>query len=154
MEEEKELSRFQRIEEKMDMILQQKPKKSFKIPRKARLSKKKLKEGYVTVMVLNENKNIDFKREPIEGNTVRLKDTWHAAENDDLFFFKGKPFIIQPKHRKNPYNPFKEKNETYGQKHIMARMKNDIIKVKKKMRGVIIWVLLAAGVIYFITQSL
>ena len=151
MEEEK--SRLALIEEKMDEILEQGvKKKSFKMPRKGKLSKGKLKAGFTTVIVINENRSLDFIKEQIEGGTIRLDDTWHAVNEDDLFFFKGKPVVIIPKVRKNPYNPMKLGNETYGQKHIMARMKNDIIKVKKKMGGLIIWLLLGAGAVYLISQ--
>lgn len=146
---------MEKIEEKMDIILEQGiKKKKFKLPRKARISKRKLKSGYVTVVVMNDNHNIDFIKEEIEGSTIRLGDTWHAIEDEDIFFFKGKPIIFLPKKRKNPYNPLKLPNETYGQKHIMARMKNDVIKVKRKLGGVIIWVILGLGALYFITQGL
>lgn len=153
---EQEKSRLQRIEEQLEGINKEKEKskKKFKLPRKGKVSKRKAKDGYATVVVMNENGTVDFKRERIEGNTIRLEDTWHAISAEDMFYYKGKPIIFQPKHRKNPYNPFSLQNETYGQKHIMARMLNDVIRTKKSFGGNIIWWLIGAIVVgYLIFQG-
>jgi len=107
--------------------------KGFKIPMKARVNKKKLKEGYVTIVEIGENKNVSFTKEPIVDSTIKLKDTFHTLTSDDIFFYKGKPLIIQAKGRINPYNPLDGPNETYGQKYIMARMEGDKLITKKSI---------------------
>jgi hypothetical protein len=105
-----------------------KKKKKFRMPLGARVGKGRLRQGYITVQLVNENKNVEFKREPIVDGTINLGDTYHAVDENDIFFYKGKPMIIQPKHRINPYNPINPRKETFGHKWIMARMRTDVIK--------------------------
>ena len=130
--------------------------KKFKIPMKGRVSKKKMREGYATIMVVEENKNVDFVKEPIIDSTIKLKDTFHALNSDDLLFYKGKPLLIQAKGKINPFNPLIGNNETYGQKYIMARMEGDKIITKKSLGwgmgiggliilGIIIYAVLGGG---------
>ena len=132
--------------------------KPFKIPFRARLNKSKLNKGYVTVAILNDNMNVDFQREAIVDGTIKLDDTYHAIEEFDIFNYKGKPFIFQPKSKLNPYNPFRNplegKSETYGQKYIMARMEGDKIITKKKIGwGIGIGALIVAGIIAYAVFS-
>ena len=124
--------------------------KPFKIPFKARLNKSKLKQGYLTIAVINDNMGIDFRKEPIKDGTVKLDDTFHAVEEFDIFNYKGKPFIFQAKSKLNPYNPLKGDNQTYGQSYIMARMEGDKITSKKKVGlGLSIGVLIIVGVVVY-----
>lgn len=142
------------IKELKEVMKEQKKSKSFRMPLRARLSKHRLKRGYIIVQKISENKGIEFTKEPIIDGTIKLHDTFHAIEDYDLFFYKNKPMIIQPKHKLNPWNPIKSENETYGQKYIMARMKSDQIKLSgKKISGIVIFGLIIAAIIgyYLIT---
>ena len=131
-----------------------KKKRKFRMPLKGKVSNKNMRDGYVTVIVIHPNKNVEFRKETIEEGTINIDDTWHAVKSGDVFFYKGKPMILMPKTKKNPYNPLEGDNETYGQKHIMARMKNDIIKGKKGFNiSWLIWLLIAGGVVYGIMQG-
>jgi len=119
-----------------------KPKK-FRLPGKGKISKAKMKKGYVTIATINDNKEIDFTKDRIIDGTIKLQGgdlSFHAVDPSDIFSYKGKPFIFQPKRKLNPYNPLEGKHETYGQKYIMARMEGDKISLKKSM-GWIGWVL-------------
>ena len=128
----------------------QKKAKNFKLPFKARLNKKKMRDGYVTIVKIEDNKNIDFTREPIIDGTIKLKDTFHAVDSDEVFFYKNKPLIFQSKRKLNPYNPLAEEHQTYGQKYIMARMKGDSILSKKSMGwGAGIGALILVGIIAY-----
>ena len=140
MEEKKELS----LKEKVDLLYNTQPKikkKRFKVPRKGRVSRSKMKKGFTTVMRIDDNGNVDFEKQKIQDSTYRLstKD-YHVAEKDDILSYKGKPFIIQPTKKLNPYNPLDGNNETYGQPYIMARMLGDTIKVKTAGAKGIIWI--------------
>lgn len=125
------------LKEKVDeLYYSQRPErksKKFIMPFRGRIGKSKLKQGYVTVVVIEENKNIDFTREPIIDGTIKLTDTFHAIDETDVFFYKGKPLIFQAKKKINPHNPLHGDNETYGQKYVMARMEGDKIITKKGM---------------------
>ena len=97
--------------------------------------------------VVDENCNVKFEKQQIEGSTYQLKDeTYHATDGREFLIYKGKPFIIQYPNKLNPvhFKKGEQKNETYGQKLIMARMIKDTIKAKAKANiGFII--LLAIG---------
>lgn len=128
-----------------------KKKKKFRLPFKARLSKKAVRQGYVTVAIIRENKNIDFVKEPIIDSTIKLDgDSFHSLKDEEIFYYKNKPFIFQAKSRLNPYNPLEGKNETYGQKYVMARMEGDKITMKKKLGlGISIGALIIVAVIAY-----
>ena len=123
--------------------------KKFRLPRKGKLSKSKLKKGYLIVMRIDDNGNVDFEKQRIQDSTYRLstKD-YHVTEKKDILSYKGKPLIIQPTKKLNPYNPLEGKNETYGQPYIMARMLGDTIKVKSANAKGIIWIIGIAIVAY------
>ena len=150
--EEKEKTLREEILDLKEVVREgtQKKQKPFKIPFKARLNKAKLRQGYLTIAVINDNMSLDFIREPIIDGTIKLEDTFHAIEEFDIFNYKGKPFIFQPKSKLNPYNPLKGQHETYGQKYVMARMEGDRIISKKKIGiGISIGVLIIVGVIAY-----
>jgi len=132
MEEKKTMS----MKEEVDYLMKKSQtvkKKRFGLPRKGRLSKSKMKKGYVTVMRIDDNRNVDFEKQKIMDSTYRLSTKeYHVTNEQDILSYKGKPLIIQPTKKINPYNPLKGKNETYGQKYIMARMLSDTIKVVAK----------------------
>ena len=122
----------------------------FRLPFKAKVGNSKLKNGYVTVAVINDNMAVDFRREPIKDGTIKIEDTFHAVEEFDIFNYKGKPFIFQAKSKLNPYNPLRGDNETYGQPYVMARMEGDKITAKKKIGlGISIGVLIIVGVVVY-----
>lgn len=119
------------------------PPKKFRMPGRGKISKTKMKKGYITVVTINDNKSVDFTRDRIIDGTIKLQGgdlSFHAVDPEDVFTYKGKPLIFQPKRKLNPYNPLEGKHETYGQKYIMARMEGDKISLKKSM-GWLGWVL-------------
>ncbi len=153
MEQEDKTLR-QELREIKEIVVEQgskkKKPKSFRLPFKARVGNSKLKKGYLTVIVIEDNKAVDFVREPIIDGTIKLEDTFHAVEDFDIYSYKGKPIIFQPKSKLNPYNPLKGENETYGQKYVMARMEGDKIIGKKKMGLTIgIGMLIIIGIIVY-----
>jgi len=156
---------LQEINRKLDEGNKKKPqRKKFNLPAKAKVGTAKLKKGYVTVETIGENKEIKFVKEPIIDGTIKLGDTFHAVNDLDVFTYKGKPFVHQPKTKINPWNPLSafldsertfegkilNKNEIYGQKYIMASMKSDAIRSRKKV-GSWIWLILVgiAGVVIY-----
>jgi hypothetical protein len=153
------------LTEKVDEIynafheMDKKKIKKFRVPRRGRVSKRQSRNGYTTIMRIDDNGNVDFEKRPIEDSTYRLKaGDYHTVEEKDLnLSYKGKPFLIQATKKKNPYNPLSGVNETYGQKYIMARMLGDAIKmVNKKKGGAFIWIIVGIIVIggaYFLLKG-
>lgn len=143
----KDLEEIKRLLEESN----KKKTKPFKLPFKAKVGNRGLKKGMAIVMAVNENHEIDFQRKPIVDSTIELNDTYHAVYDDDLLTYKGTPFLIQPKGKLTTWNPFntrETKNETYGQKYVMARMKSDFIKAKAQLGwGVIIFGVVIAAII-------
>ncbi len=131
------------LKEKVDLLFEEKQEKEkeiykekkFKLPLKGKVGNGKVKKGFATIMVFKENKNIDFVKKQIIGGTIKLDDgepiSIHALDKEDIFFYKGKPFIMQGKSNLNPWNPFVKKDETYGQPLVMARMEGDKLSIKK-----------------------
>ena len=131
-------------------------KKKFKLPSKGRVSNSKSKKGYVSILRIDEAKNVTFERQQIEGSTYRSNEgEYHAIEEDSPLTHKGKPFLIQVSKKILPYNVTRDgqnltkgDNETFGQRYIMARMLGDSIKIKKKATGLLLIVgLIVAGLI-------
>ena len=128
-----------------------KKEKKFRLPFKAKISKGKLRKGYLTVCIVNENNSVDFKKYQITDGTIKIEDTIHAIEQEDIFTYKNKPFVIQPKWLSTPHNPINPNKETYGQKYIMSRMESDKIVGKRKLGGwgLSIGALIIGGVIIY-----
>ncbi len=162
MEEEKSLK------EKVDLLFEEKrekekqmyKEKKFKLPMKGKVSKGKMKKGFATVVVFKENNNIDFVRKQILGGTIKLEDgepiSIHSLKKEDVFFYKGKPVIFQPKPNLNPWNPLVTKQETYGQPLVMARMEGDKLSIKKGLgkAGWIVSAVIIAVIAYaFVTGA-
>lgn len=152
MEETKALG----LGEKVDKLLELEEKKRgfgkkpkpFRMPLKGKLNNAKLRQGYATVIEIAENNAISFRKEQITDSTVKLDDTYHAVDDSSWLTFKGKPVLIIPKKAKNPFNPNRVDNQTFGQKHIMSRMMNEVIGIKKAMgmMGISIGGLILGGV--------
>ena len=163
MEEKSFREEIRELKEMVKPIAESKKPKSkkFRLPSRSKVNKSKLKKGYATVMVFRPNKEIDFIKEKIVDNTIRLDAeddlSYHAIDdpNLEIYTHKGKPFIIQDKKKSNPYNFMrdytKDKNETYGQKYIISRMETDQIKQKKSIGNwmIIIGVVVLIGIIAY-----
>ncbi len=140
---------FEELKESIKEEKEEKKTKKFRLPFKARVSKRKMREGYTTIMVINENKNVDFTREPIKDGTYNIDDTFHAVQSEDVLFYKGRPLVIQVKKKLNPYSSDGD-NETYGQKYVMARMEGDKLTLKKKIGwGMSIGLLIIVGIVIY-----
>ena len=140
----------ERLENIEKLLSEPKKKKLFRLPTKAKVSNMKMKDGFATVMVIKENKNVDFVKERIIDGTIKLEDTFHAVAPKDVFFYKGKPLMIQYKSKLNPYNPTSDKHETYGQKWVMAKMMGDKLSFKKKIGlGMSIGLIIIIGIVIY-----
>jgi len=130
------LSMVNKVDEIYDALKDIK-KKKIKLPRRAKVNKRKLKKGFVGVIYIDENGNIWGEKEKVDGGCMKEKKAirYHATDGREILFWDGKfPVVIQPTWKKNPLNVRNdiENNQTYGQKYIMARMLADVIKIKNK----------------------
>ena len=141
------------LKDKVDTLYSERKltKKEMRMPGKGKVSRSKMKKGFMTVMRIDDNSNIGFEKKKMEEGVYRLSTgEYHSAERGDMLSYKGKPFVIQPVKKLNPYNPLEGKNETYGQKYVMARMLGDTIKQKAKGGNIIVWLLVIGAVVFAI----
>jgi len=129
-------------------------KRKMKIPRKAKVRKSKLKKGWLGIVKIDENGNISGEKQKLEDSTIRLRDkTYHSIRGDEIGMWNGKhPVIILQVWKKNPVKVKRvdgEKNETHGQKYIMARMLGDTIKVKVAAGAKGLMYIIIAGVVAY-----
>lgn len=125
-------------------------KKSLKLMRKAKVKKAKLKKGWMGVIQINENGNLSGEKVKVEDFAYKVKKgNYHATDGSEKVWWNGKhPVLFQPTWRLNPIDLRKkegEKNETYGQKYVMAKMMKDAIKIKQKAGSFLIWILVAVA---------
>ena len=126
--------------------------KKFKYPFGSKVGKGQRRKNYVTVMILNENGTLDWKKYQIDEQTIlhnlipRLATAGHV-----MFDKKGNPVIILPNWSVEPFSPLDhyEKSMTNGSnskgyKILMARMQSERVEGKKQMAG---WVKWAIGIL-------
>jgi hypothetical protein len=148
VEQVKELSEF-----KTKVISEGIKRKELKLPRGAKVKGRKLKSGYIGILRIDENGNLTGEKQKISGNSYQDKNgLYHATDGREILFWQGKfPVIIQKSWKNNPTNlrPENDKNETYGQPYIKARLLRDTIKVKSQAGGgIIIWILIGGAVLF------
>jgi hypothetical protein len=136
--------------------------KLWRLPRKARLNKKLLKKNYTTVLIINENRNVDAVKLPIEDGCIMVDDVPRMATEDYTLIFNGKPMIVLPSWSLKPFSPEENYEETVkenltiaGRKLILAKMKLEAVNPKKKGGGGMIgWIILGLAILgiayYFI----
>lgn len=137
--------------------------KKFKYPFGTKVGKGQKKKNYVTVVILNENGNIDFKKYQIEQQTIvhdlipRLATAGHV-----MWDRKGNPVIILPNWSVEPFSPLENYEKTMvngsntkGYKILMAKMLSEKVESKKAMAGWVKWVIGIAlvGIIIFALVS-
>ena len=157
--EENIKDKIDNLKSKMDEILNSKSKvKGFKLPPKSRLSKSKLKDNWITIVKVNENKGVDFTREQIKDQTIIIDGVPRLATGEDVLNYKGKPMMILPSWSVKPFSPsenYKDSMErglnTKGYALLLARMKAGAIDLKKKMNmGIIIGLVVLAGIVLYV----
>lgn len=119
--------------------------KKLKIPRQAKVSRSKMKKGYIGILKIDENGNISGEKHKLSEGAYQLKHgTFHSSDRREILMWNGKhPVVIQPTWSKNPIDlrVLKPTNETYGQLLIMAKMLKSVL-VKKKAGGqIVFWII-------------
>ncbi len=156
MEENKEKSLLERVkaveELKEELENKKNRKKKIKLPSKAKTKGMKAKKGYVGILRISENGVITGEKVKIEGSAFNESSgKYHATDSREILLWQGKyPILVQKTWRKNPENFRKaenEKDETYGQDYIKARLIRDTIKDVKPKGNIIIWIAIGVAVL-------
>jgi hypothetical protein len=132
-------------------------KRELKLPRKAKVKKRKAKKGWVGIIKIDENNNISGEKVQLRDATYKTRDgIIHATDGKEMLMWNGKfPVFIQEAKKNNPkLFKFNEgENQNYGQPYIRAKMLQEAIKPKKAGMSIIIWLLAAGVVIFLISKS-
>jgi hypothetical protein len=129
--------------------------KKLKLPRRAKVSKRKIKKGYIGIIRIDENGNFTGERQQVVDSTYKVKSgVFHALEGDEIGFWNGRyPVVFQPSWRNSPLKLrqiAEPVNETNIQKYIFNRMQTDAIKTKRSF-GWIIWVVIIIAIVVAIS---
>ena len=154
------------INEKLDEILVQlkekekeKKEKKFKLPWKAKLNKKKVEAGWITVIGIRNNRELAFTKKPVIEGVYEWDGTPYNATTDYMLTYKGKPAVIQPEWSREPFSPVQNYSETEkeglrsaGFKLILNYLRKQQIPDKKAVGGMIWWIIgglaVIAGIYY------
>jgi len=122
--------------------------KPFKIPFTKRVRPKQAAQNYVTVIKVNENGFIDFKKEKIVEQTIIVDGIPRLAMPEYVLHYKSNPVVIQPSWSVKPYSPSEaaqasldDGSNIKGYKILMARMKSDTIGNKTQMGNMGKWII-------------
>lgn len=149
--------------EKLEGRLNQVEQKKFKLPFGKNVGKAQKKNNYVTVLIINENGNIDFRKYKIDDQTLTHDLIPRLAGAGYVMYWKNAPFIILPNWSVEPFSPLVHYNNslvngqnTAGYKLLMAKMLKEQISSATHVSGWIKWILgggLLALVIYAIISG-
>ncbi len=157
MEEKNLLELVKETHEALTTLNKKKRKKHMRVMRKAKVSRRKKKKGYIGIIKIEENGNMSGEKVKVEDFVYKLKKgNYHVTDGGEKIWWNGKyPVLFQPTWKLFPLDLRKDKqerNETKGQKLVLATMKKDLIKVKAKGSNILIFVLIA--VVVFIGWNL
>jgi len=160
--------KIDRIEEALSEMIEGKKekKKKFKLPLSINFGKGKLRKDYALVCLIRSNKQVQFKIEKVEDDTVMINDAIYDARSGNMLNYKKMPLLIlkewntQPlvsedddEERKAEYKVFDPKSdyegaEEYGnltspQRLIFTKMKMEAIRPRTNFDVKTIMVIIA-----------
>lgn len=123
--------------------------KKFKYPFGKKVSKAQRRKNYVTVILIQENGTIDFQKYQVEDQIILHEKIPRLASSGHVMFDKkGNPVIILPNWSVEPFSPLEHYNKslvngqnTAGYKLLMIKMLKEAVDGKKKVPGIIPWVI-------------
>jgi len=145
---------IKKLNENFSEVVKKKEAKSFFFPFKARLSKKKVSDGYASVCYINENRGVNFMRVPIKEGAIMINGVPHIATTEYMLNYKNKPLLIVPSWNVEPFSPSKNLNEAekenklnLGYKLILNTLKSEQIQQKKTISGMTIFIIIIVIII-------
>ena len=124
-----------------------KPRK-FKLPFSSRVTLVKAKRNYITIMRINENGQVAFRKVQITEQTFLEEGIPRLATAGYVVYFKKNPMIILPSWSVEPFSPMdyykktlNDGSNTKGYQILMNRMKLSTVETKKQIGGVGKWII-------------
>lgn len=161
MEEKKETKQeinvkemLTKIAKQQNEIIIQKKEKEWKMPFRARLSKGQVKKNFATFCVVQDNKEVNFIKVPINDGTAEIDGIPRIATANYALTYKGKPFYILPYWSLRPFSAMEniEKTEAdkmniAGRRLVLSKLEKEVIKPKGNMMQGKGWLLLLVAVV-------
>ena len=126
-------------------------KKKFKIPFGRKVSKSKASKGYVYLVKLNENSQVDFEVVHIKDQSIMVDKIPRIVSPGTVFYWKKMPMIFMPSWSVEPFSAQKHFEKTLedgtnkkGFAILMERMQRAAIGEKKPM-GNLIKIIIGVG---------
>lgn len=122
------------------------------LPWNAKVGKGKARQNYIIVEKIGSNGTVTYERSQIKDGTILVDDIPRIITPGDIVFYKGKrPMVIVPDWSTVPFSKVDHFNAaqvagygTKGWKLLYQRMKTSMIDDKKKMSGMVIWIIIIA----------
>ena len=131
-------------------------RRPLKLPRRAKVNKRKAKKGWVGIVRVDENMNASGEKVLLRDSSFLGRDKLaHATDGKEMLMWDGKfPVFVQESKRNNPKNfRFNQgENETYGQAYIRAKMLLEAVKQKGAGMGIILWIVGIGAAIFLINK--
>lgn len=150
-----------KLNKNFDDMTSKKEVKKFKLPFGGRVNKKKVKDGWASLCVVNENRAVKFIKAPIKEGTIMLDGAPVIATTDYMLNYKNRPFMIIPSWSVEPFSPSQnldkaaaEKKLNVGMRLILNRLKSEQIKAKATFSMglvILILIIIGAAIYYFST---
>ena len=153
---------IEKLNKNFDEMVSKKETKKFRVPFAAKVNKKKVRDGWVSICVVNENRSIRFIKAQIKEGTVMIDGAPFLSTTDYMLNYKNRPFLIVPAWSIEPFAPQKNLDEVtekqkmnVGFRLLLNRLKSEQIKPKANisMGMIIILLLVIGGVIYYFSRS-
>lgn len=151
-------TRLNKIENMLEeTVADKRQEKKSKLERKLKLTTGKKKRNYVVILKINENRDLEIVKEPIQNQSVTIDGVPRLATGEHVLNYKKEPILIQPSWSVEPFAPskhFKESLEdgsnTRGYSILLARMKEGAISAKKNIGwGLSIGMIIILGVLAY-----
>ena len=139
--------RIKNMERVIDELNQTKEKK-FRLPFGKKVGKAQKKKNYITIMKINENGVVNFRKTQISNQTFMEEGIPRLGTSDYMLQYKKNPMVILPSWSLKPFSPidsFKESladgSNIKGYKILLDRMNSEQTKPKREMGSIIKWLL-------------
>lgn len=141
---------IRRLDRKVTDLENIKGTKGFKLPWTGKVSKRRVKKGYATIMYARINGSVRFLRAPIIEGMVHLEDQPHPVEPHHILNHKNKPLIVITEWSTDPVclkdhfdDTARLKMRTTGIKTLKNYMESNQIVAKKKVNMMVVLIILA-----------
>jgi hypothetical protein len=127
---------------------EEKSKKDFKIPFRARTNNRLARKNYITIMKVNDNGTVDFKKTQITEQTFMEDKIPRLASAGHILRYKNNPLVILPSWSVKPFSILDSYKDSLtdgtnikGFQLLMNAMKLNTVSDKPRVPGMVKWII-------------